>query len=184
LLDLNLVAQEIFDSFSAIQVVEKGHLYGGKMCAALDRQHPRDLFDIMFMLDNEVFTYEMKKGFIFYLISGERPIREILFPHLSDQSQVFKNQFKGMTDEDFSYEDYEQVRFRLLRLVKDSLTSEDIKFILSIKKGEPEWSIYNFKDFPAVQWKLRNINSLKTDNPKKYEQLYIQLELALMNIRE
>ncbi|HED06714.1 MAG TPA: nucleotidyl transferase AbiEii/AbiGii toxin family protein [Ignavibacteria bacterium] len=39
-------AQEIFDSFCEIQVVPDAQLFGGKIVAALDRQHPRDLFDI------------------------------------------------------------------------------------------------------------------------------------------
>lgn len=36
-------AQTLFDAFSVIDVVPIGQLYGGKVCAALDRQHPRDI---------------------------------------------------------------------------------------------------------------------------------------------
>lgn len=54
-------AQEAFDSFCEIQLVPVGQLYGGKICAALDRQHPRDLFDVKYLLDNEGFTDEIKK---------------------------------------------------------------------------------------------------------------------------
>ena len=39
-------AQEIYDLSAVINVVPIGQLYGGKICAALDRQHPRDLFDV------------------------------------------------------------------------------------------------------------------------------------------
>lgn len=39
-------AQEKFDTFCSINIVPKGQLYGGKICAALDRQHPRDIFDV------------------------------------------------------------------------------------------------------------------------------------------
>lgn len=46
-------AQEEFDAFSSIQGVPLGQLYGGKICAALDRQHPRDLFDVHYMLEHE-----------------------------------------------------------------------------------------------------------------------------------
>lgn len=181
-LELNHVAQEQFDSFCTIAVVDKGHLYGGKICAAIDRQHPRDLFDIRYMLDTEGFTDEIKKGFLFYLISGDRPISELLFPHLPDKSLIFANKFDGMTNDDFSYQDYEQARLGLLDAIKEHLNNEDIRFLLSIKKGEPEWDIYNFKEFPAVQWKLQNIIALKANNPTKHSQLYEQLKLALLKI--
>ena len=49
-------AREEFDAFCAVQVIEEGQLYGGKICAALDRQHPRDLFDVKFFLQNSPFT--------------------------------------------------------------------------------------------------------------------------------
>ena len=39
------VVQEEYKKFAAINVVAHGELFGGKICAALDRQHPRDLFD-------------------------------------------------------------------------------------------------------------------------------------------
>lgn len=58
-------AQEEFNSFSEIQVVEMGHLFGGKICAALDRQHPRDLFDVHNILKTEKLSEPIKKGFIF-----------------------------------------------------------------------------------------------------------------------
>ncbi len=49
-------AQKDFDAFCSIQGVPLGQLYGGKICAALDRQHPRDLFDVHYMLENEGIT--------------------------------------------------------------------------------------------------------------------------------
>src|SRR5690606_34438771 len=39
-------AQEEFEAFCAMPLVPLAQLYGGKLCAALDRQHPRDLFDV------------------------------------------------------------------------------------------------------------------------------------------
>lgn len=91
-------AQEEFEAFCEMPVVEKGLLFGGKICAALDRQHPRDLFDIKWMLENEGIDESIKKGFIFYLISGGRPSDEILHPNLKDQKEALKNQFLGMTE--------------------------------------------------------------------------------------
>lgn len=42
--------------FATIKVISTAELYGGKICAALDRQHPRDLFDIKYLLAHEGIT--------------------------------------------------------------------------------------------------------------------------------
>lgn len=83
----------------------QSQLYGGKICAALDRQHPRDLFDVKYLLANEGFTEEIKKGFLYCLLGSERPINEILNSHLLDQKLALRNQFEGMALEPFSYEE-------------------------------------------------------------------------------
>lgn len=114
-------AQRQFDAFCEIQLVDNAHLFGGKMCAALDRQHPRDLFDINKMFAIQPFDDELKKGFIFYLVSSNRPIVEMLFPHLQDQHLVFEKQFTGMTYEPFSYADYENTRELLIQKTHTSL---------------------------------------------------------------
>src|SRR5690606_33132338 len=92
-------AQNEFDAFCAIPVVPDGQLYGGKICAALDRQHPRDLFDVKYLMANEGFTEQLKKGFLYCLLCSERPINEIVNPRMQDQRSAMYNQFAGMTDE-------------------------------------------------------------------------------------
>ena len=42
-------AQASFDSFCVVPIAPLSQLYGGKICASLDRQHPRDLFDVKMM---------------------------------------------------------------------------------------------------------------------------------------
>jgi len=169
------VAQDKFDAFCAIQVVPFEQLYGGKICAALDRQHPRDLFDIKYLLKNEGFTPEIKKGFIFCLLSSKRPLSEILFPNFLDQNLAKENQFKGMASEPFSYQDFEETREILVRTIHENLNREDKKFLLSFKNLTPDWSIYDFERFPAVQWKMQNLQKLKDNNSKKYAGLYKHL---------
>jgi predicted nucleotidyltransferase component of viral defense system len=177
-------AQKEFNTFCEVAVVEKGHLYGGKICAALDRQHPRDLFDIKYMLEEEGFSPEIKKGFLFYLISSNRPFVEMLFPKFKDQTQAFSNQFAEMTQEKFDYSDYEQTREELVEAVNSILTDEDKTFLVSIEKGAPDWSKYDFSQFPAVQWKLQNIKTLKEQSPDKYEELYKKLEIEFSNFEK
>jgi predicted nucleotidyltransferase component of viral defense system len=172
-------AQKDFEAFSAIDVVPLGQLYGGKICAALDRQHPRDLFDIKYLLENEGFTNEIKKGFLLCLLSGDRPINEVISPNFQDQHQAMDNQFAGMSEEAFSYEEYEAVRKTLVKTIHEGLTKEDKEFLLSVKNVTPDWSIYNFEKFPAVAWKLHNLQKLKESNPEKHAKLFDDLKQKL-----
>jgi predicted nucleotidyltransferase component of viral defense system len=164
-------AQTEFDAFCSIHVVPIGQLYGGKICAALDRQHPRDLFDVKYLLENEGFADEIKKGFLFCLLASKRPIYEMLFPNLLDQRSVMASQFDGMSNEPFTYDDFEATRNLLIQNIHKSLTAADKDFLLKFQNVTPDWSLYNFKEFPAVQWKLQNLQKLKGTNPEKHSKL-------------
>lgn len=71
-LPLCLRAQEEFEAFCSIQTVSFEQLYGGKICAALDRQHPRDIFDVKYLLEMEGFSQKIKKGFFLCLLGSDR----------------------------------------------------------------------------------------------------------------
>lgn len=172
-------AQDTFDAFCTIQGVPFGQLYGGKICAALDRQHPRDFFDVRDLLANEGFSEEIKTGFIFTLLSSKRPIQEILFPHFINQQQAFTNQFQGMSEVPFSYEDYETTRKELITILHQNLTANDKRFLLSFENATPDWRLYDFEKYPAVQWKLRNLKTLKEKNSKKHSTGVMELQEKL-----
>jgi predicted nucleotidyltransferase component of viral defense system len=172
-------AQEEFDAFCAVPVVSMGQLYGGKICAALDRQHPRDLFDIKYLLENEGFNDGIKEGFILQLLSSNRPIHEMLQPNLIDQKETMANQFEGMSSEPFPYDDFEKTRAELIDTIQENLTREDKVFLLSFSDLKPDWGIYDFERFPAIQWKLRNLTKLKADNPEKFNATYTALKSFL-----
>lgn len=172
-------AQDTYEAFCEMRTVSLGQLYGGKICAALDRQHPRDLFDVKYLLENGGFTKKIKEGFLLLLLCSERPINEMLAPHLLDQRIAFEKQFEGMTREAFTYDDYEKVRLELIEVVNQSLTKEDKHFLLGFKNLIPDWSIYPFSEFPAVRWKLLNLKKLKDSNPEKHTQLSGKLKDVL-----
>lgn len=172
-------AQEEFDAFCAIPVVPFGQLFGGKICAALDRQHPRDLFDVKYLLQNEGFSEEVKRGFMFCLLGSNRPVHEILAPHRLNQRAALENQFTGMSAEDFAYEDYESVREKLIDTISGNLTEKDKQFLLSINDLKPDWSIYDFERFPAIRWKLINLQKLSESDPEKYRQQFEALGKTL-----
>lgn len=179
-LELCEKTQEEFDAFCTIPVVPLGQLYGGKICAALDRQHPRDLFDVKYLLENEGFTEEIKKGFLLFLLSSKRPIHEMLSPNFIDQRNALTNQFEGMSSEPFSYEDFEKTRAELVNIIHQSLTEKDKEFLSSFSDGTPNWEIYDFGHFPAVDWKLQNLEKLKNSNPEKHE-TFLELLNKVLN---
>lgn len=149
--------------FASMKVVSLPDLYGGKLCAALDRQHPRDLFDIKMLLENQRIDRKLFNGFITYLLSHKRPISEIMNPRWKDISQVFQREFKGMTFEPVSLEDLIAVPEKMLQSLKDNFTHQDYEFLISFKKGEPNWSLAcseQIQYLPAVQWKLLNIRKM------------------------
>lgn len=182
LLQVNDKVQDRFKKFAAIQIVSNAELYGGKICAALDRQHPRDLFDVYLLFQESGFNDDVKNGFIEALVSHMRTIHEVLQPHLLDQRSAFEKQFKGMSEIPFTYEDFEATRDQVITTVYSSLTEKDRSFLLSFKRGNPDWDLYpatGLKDLPAVQWKLLNLQNLIKSNPGKHKELLSKLETLL-----
>lgn len=179
LLQVNDEVQDRFKKFAAIQVVSDAELYGGKICAALDRQHPRDLFDVYLLFQESGYNEDVKNGFIQALVSHMRTMNEVLEPHLLDQRSAFEKQFQGMTYTAFTYEDFEATRENLINIVDSSLSEKDRSFLLTFKRGDPDWDLFpvaGLKDMPAVQWKLMNIQNLKRSNPDKHNELIHKLE--------
>jgi len=165
-------AQTFFEAFCTTPVVPIGQLFGGKIVAALDRQHPRDLFDVKYLLETEGFTPEIKEGFLLCLLCSDRPINEVIIPNFQDQRSALANQFSGMTDEPFTYEEYESVRKKLVATIHEHLTDRDKEFLLSVKNVTPDWGIYDFQRFPSINWKLQNLQKLKDKNPEKHKEQY------------
>jgi len=81
--DLCVTAQERFGAFASVHTLSTADLYGGKLCAALDRQHPRDLFDVKLLLDDTGITPEIRRAFVVYLSGHNRPMNELLDPRVS-----------------------------------------------------------------------------------------------------
>jgi hypothetical protein len=180
-LQLSRAAQDEFRMFAAATVVSNAELYGGKICAALDRQHPRDLFDVQQLFEHGGLSGEIRLGFLAALLGHSRPMHELLRPRFQNQRNVFDMQFAGMTVTPYSYDDFEDTRERLVREIHCLLTDEDRALLLSVKKGEPDWSLFPIEGvdrLPAVQWKLANIGALKSQPTKHADQLKA-LERAL-----
>ena len=154
-------------------------LYGGKICAALDRQHPRDLFDIKYLFDNEGITEDLKDSFLVYLISHNRPIAELLAPSPKDISELYDREFSGMTFDEVSLDDLYSSRDALLKQIHSTLNTTDKQFLLSFKSGKPDWTLFAIPDakkLPAVRWKLENIQKMQA---KRRKEAYQKLQMVL-----
>ncbi len=162
-------AQNEFQMGCKARIVSFSQLYGGKITAALSRQHPRDLFDCKYM-EIENFK-DVKDGFMLCLLGSDKPIIESLRPNSIDQTEALEKQFAGMSDVPFSYADYEDARINLVKMVNDNLDSADKGFLLSFEVGNPIWTLCCAGDlsaYPSIRWKQQNIIKLKEINPQKH----------------
>ncbi len=116
------------------------------------------------------------------MLGSDRPIHESFAPSVIDQREAMEIQFAGMSDVLFTYEDFEETRTKLITDVRAMLTNDDIRFLVSFEKGEPDWESveYNyFAEYPSVKWKLLNIAKLKKENPAKSQSEAEKLKLIL-----
>lgn len=143
-----------------IPVLHPLDVYAGKLCAALDRQHPRDLFDVMLLQQAEGIDRALFDVFLVYLLSGDRPIAEMLDPRFTPLSPAFDSEFSGMTLIPVTSENLEHARQRLVADLHAMLTDTDKEFLLSVKRGSPKWHLSTHPEaehLPAVRWKIENI---------------------------
>lgn len=156
-------AVETFGRSVTARVVSLPDLFAGKLCAALDRQHPRDLFDVHGLFDAEGITDEIRRAFVVYLASHDRTMSELLAPHRKDLKQVFAEQFEGMTFAPVSLSDLEHTRERLIEQINADLTGDEKEFLLSMKRLAPKWELLGLpgvERLPGPQWKLYNLRKM------------------------
>ena len=154
-----------------IPLVSLEDVYGGKLVAAMDRQHPRDLFDVMQLFAHEGITAGIRRAFVVYLASHNRPVHEVLFPSMRDIGQEYERNFKGMTAEPVELAALLVARERMVRELQTSLDADERRFLLSLVAGRPEWSslgIAHAEHLPGIRWKLQNLALLERKSPAKF----------------
>lgn len=179
---LSAQAQIRYSRALSIPMLDPDELYASKLAAALDRQHPRDLFDVMLLLEEGGITPRIRRAFTVYLAGHNRPMQELLSPRPKDIRREFASDFAGMTSNEVTVEQLESVREVLFQELPASLDEAERRFLLSVKRIEPEWEILGLpgiERLPAIQWKLLNLSRLKKSNPKKYAKAFADLERNL-----
>ena len=163
--EVRAVSRRVEDAFGFAEatLVSFPDLYAGKMVAALDRQHPRDLFDVRDLLANEGLTRPLMDAFLVYLVSHNRPMAEVLAPNRKDITEEFNRNFAGMTEAPVELEELVAARDALIRGIRAGLTAADRTFLVSVKTGDPDWSLVGLPQaatLPAVKWRLANLARL------------------------
>ncbi|MEG2725321.1 MAG: nucleotidyl transferase AbiEii/AbiGii toxin family protein [Kiritimatiellia bacterium] len=174
-------AQSLF-GYAKAQIVSDAELWGGKICAALDRQHPRDLFDIHNLFSEGGITPRIKKGFIALLLEGNRPLHEMLAPHFQMTEALFETEFMGMSDTVVTFEALEQTFFDLVKNINRSLSDEDRQLLLDFVQLKAELSTYpipHLEQLPGIKWKKMNLEKLRANNPIKFKEQYEKLRAVL-----
>jgi len=152
--------------FAEMKVISFADLYAGKITAALDRQHPRDLFDVRDLLANEGISDDLRRAFIVYLISHHRTMAELLAPTRKPLDVEFVRGFEGMTEEPVTVDELVAAREAIIAAMVGEMPETHRKFLISFKRGEPDWDLLELPgaaDLPAVQWKLHNLGKLSDE---------------------
>lgn len=172
-------ARDMFTSGLTVPLLAVAEIYGSKLVAAMDRQHPRDIFDVMKMYEKFRLDKAYVDCFVAYLAGHGRPIHEVLFSNDAPFDALYESHFGGMTTDEISLEQLLKVRADLKSDLPKALTDSHKAFLLSLVKLEPDWPLMpfaNLSELPALKFKLANLAKLKAANPKKFALQHSELE--------
>lgn len=164
-------ASELFTVGFSVPTLAVPELYGSKLVAALDRQHPRDYFDVHGMFATHGFSADTMNCFVAYLAGHNRPVHEVLFSRDLDLTAIFENEFVGMERQPVSLAQLLETRTRLRREIAAAISPAQKAFLVGLVTAAPDWSLLPFphlSQLPAIQWKLQNLARLKKSNPAKF----------------
>lgn len=178
--DVHPVVEQRF-GYARVQLVSFPDLYAGKLVAALDRQHPRDLFDVRELLAHEGIDERTRRSFLAYLVSHDRPIAEVLEARPKDLRATFRSEFDGMTSDAAAstVEDLVATRTELVRTLVAGMPVAHRSFLVGFKRGEPDWGltgIPQIQDLPAIRWKQANLDRM---TPTRRARAVARLEAVL-----
>ena len=181
-ISLRPAARDVLMADLELPVLSLEDLYGGKLVAALDRQHPRDLFDVMQLLAHEGITPGIRRAFVVYLCCGNRPIHEILFAPPRDIQYDYTYNFQGMTAEPVSLEALMSARTQMMDVLRQGLDDDERQFLMSVVTAEPDWSLLGIEhlaQLPGIRWKLQNLAQLRRADRRKFAAQAEQLSRLL-----
>ena len=173
---------EMFSAELALPVLATAELYGSKLVAAMDRQHPRDLFDVWQMFMSDGLSDAAVECFVTYLAGHNRPTHEVLFGNDKNIAGEYHNNFTGMTTEPVSLDVLLETRTRLRAELPQRLTGNQRRFLMGLTRAQPDWSLLQCRhaaELPALRWKLENLQTFQKRRPDNFEMQAKALEAKL-----
>jgi predicted nucleotidyltransferase component of viral defense system len=164
-------SREMLEADLEVPIVSLEDLYGGKLVAAMDRQHPRDLFDVLQLFEHEGITPGIRRAFVVYLACHNRPVHEVLFPVAQDIRNQYEREFVGMMVDTVELEALVATRERMMQEIPSALTAEERRFLLTLVRAEPAWALLDIphlEQLPGIRWKLQNLERLRASAPRKF----------------
>ena len=164
-------------------LLDADEIYGGKLVAAMDRQHPRDLFDVMQLFEHGGITPGIRRAFVVYLASHHRTLHEVLFPTAKDLTLAYHGAFVGMTSTPVALESLLDTRRRLFDELPRALDGNEREFLRTLVRAQPDWSLLgipHLAELPAIRWRLQNLEQLSLSDPTRFHALAEELDRRLV----
>ena len=172
----------MFSAELEVPMLATAELYGSKLVAAMDRQHPRDLFDVWQMFESDGLTDVAVECFVTYLAGHNRPTHEVLFGNEKDIAREYTDNFVGMTTEPVEFDTLLQTRERLRSELPRRLTDKHRSLLIGLAHAEPDWTLLQCPyaaELPALRWKLANLQTFRQRRPADFEKQANVLEAQL-----
>jgi len=182
MMPLSAAASDALMADLELPLLSPEDIYGGKLVAAMDRQHPRDLFDVMELFAHGGITPDIRRAFVVYLASHSRTFHEVLFPTPKDIRLAYEGSFTGMTTEPVTLAALLETRERLFQELPAALDANEREFLRTLVRAEPDWSLLgipHLEELPAIRWRLQNLETLARTNPTRLRALRDALDERL-----
>jgi predicted nucleotidyltransferase component of viral defense system len=176
---------ELFGVELEAPILAPDELYAGKLVAALDRQHPRDLFDIWQLYETGGLTEGMVECFVVYLAGHNRPIHEVLFGNDKDISAEYERAFVGMAEIPCDLETLLDARTQLRSELPVRLSAAHKKFLVGLAHAQPDWSLLQCEhavELPALRWKLSNLETFRDRRSEDFSMQARALQAGLNQV--
>jgi predicted nucleotidyltransferase component of viral defense system len=173
---------DLFSVALELPVLAPAELYGSKLVAAMDRQHPRDLFDVLKMFESGGLSDAAVECFVTYLAGHNRPTHEVLFGNEKDIAHEYHQHFVGMTTEPVSLDVLLATRARLREELPRRLTGQHKQFLTGLARAQPDWTLLqspHASELPALRWKLGNLQTFSQRRPADLEKQAATLKALL-----
>ena len=165
-------AVELLRAEAPAMVVDRAEVFAGKFMAALDRQHPRDLFDVWRLYERGTVEPDMLSAFVVYLCGHNRPAHEVLDSPERLLAEDYERALVGMIRGEVpTLEALLASRARLRRDIVEGLAQSDRAFLAGFFNGEPDWSLLKYphaNELPALVWKRRNLEVFRSKRPGEF----------------